>query len=349
MTFSDITSPTNLVSRPSRNADGYKDLSSWAEEQIWGHRLWHRQTPWLLFLEFLGVAEAMLRAGRLFSVDWTKPIFTYNVHRRIGLRNLIFNNASVLRVNESAKTDTIKWDDWIAWMNEECEPNRGIDFSYLRQRFTRFSDFARAVELLRQTAIDPTSNRRWSSRFLFPFGPESLYEDVNIKGGKDSREMGNFGRTGDLLYMMLSRSCLADDLKNSFSTLLGAPTVPGKMVAKLLPPPPADDSLYERTSGYLPYRKHPAYDRLAEDWMALLRLGLPARDAYGHLVPLGAFHVLLYQMETAAAWAGTCSRPCTSARSLRRRWSSSGSGPSAASWTTTACRALRWRHSRLRP
>ena len=99
-------------------------------------------------------------------------------------------------MNESAKTDTIKWDDWIAWMNEECEPNRGIDFSYLRQRFTRFSDFARAVELLQQTAIDPTSNRRWSSRFLFPFGPESLYEDVNIKGGKDSREMGNFGAPG---------------------------------------------------------------------------------------------------------------------------------------------------------
>src|SRR5262249_21184181 len=58
-----------------------------------------------------------------------------------------------------------------------------------------------------------------------------------------------------------------------------------------------------------PYRKHPAYDRLAEDWMALLRLGLPARDAYGHLVPLGAFHVLLYQMETAAAWAGHAQPP----------------------------------------
>ena len=81
--------------------------------------------------------------------------------------------------------------------------------------------------------------------------------------------------------MMLSRSCLADDLKNSFSTLLrninGTGEDGGQATAAA-----ARGRLLRRRhrGGYLPYRTHPAYDRLAEDWMALLRLGLPAHDAY---------------------------------------------------------------------
>ena len=309
MEFFGVIQAGNILPRPSRNTEGYKALSSWAEEQIWGHRLWHRQTPWLLFLEFLGIAEAMLRDGQLFTVDGSRSVSNYRLHQRIALRNLLFNNEKLLLVSESAQTDAVKWTEWIKWMNEECEPHKGLDFSYLRERFARFSDFVRTIELLRQTAIEPSANRRWSSRFPFPFGQHSLYEDLNISGGKASREMGNFGRTGDLLYMMACRSGLADDLRSHFSGMLRKPNIPDKMVAKLLPPPATPDLSEERTGGYLPYRQHPAYGRLAEDWLALLRLDLPARDAYAHIVPLGAFHIVLYQMETAAAWAGRSSPP----------------------------------------
>ena len=41
----------NLVPRPPQTV--YNDISPWIDEQIWGHRLWDGQTPWLLFLEFL--------------------------------------------------------------------------------------------------------------------------------------------------------------------------------------------------------------------------------------------------------------------------------------------------------
>jgi hypothetical protein len=308
MDFLGIRQKENILPRPSRNAEGYKALSSWAEEQIWGHRLWHRQTPWLLFLEFLGIAEAMLRGERLFTIDSSRPVASYRLHQRIALRNILFNDDKLLRLSESAQPDSAKWTEWINWMNDECEPHRGLDFAYLRKHFIRFSDFVRTVELLRHSAIEPSANRRWSSRFLFPFGQHSLYEDLNIGGGKASREMGNFGRTGDLMYMMISRSHLADDLKAYFSDLLRKPNVPDKMVSKLLPPT-TDDLSEERTGGYLPYKQHPAYDRLAEDWLAVLRLNLPSKDAYAHVVPLGALHVLLYQMETAAAWAGRSCPP----------------------------------------
>ena len=34
----------------------------------------------------------------------------------------------------------------------------------------------------------------------------------------------------------------------------------------------------------------------------VLRLNLPAQDAFAHLVPLAALHVLIYLLETASAW-----------------------------------------------
>lgn len=42
-------------------------VSPWLDEQIWGHRIWDSQSPWLLFLEFLSVAEACHRDGRLLD------------------------------------------------------------------------------------------------------------------------------------------------------------------------------------------------------------------------------------------------------------------------------------------
>ena len=37
------------------------------KRQIWGHRLWHRQTPWLILLEFLLVADALQEQGVPFT------------------------------------------------------------------------------------------------------------------------------------------------------------------------------------------------------------------------------------------------------------------------------------------
>ena len=188
------------------------------EEAIWGHRLWYRETPWLLFLEFLNIAEAFHQQGALFVADLSKPLVLHRFHQRIALRNVLFNNSALGRIADSNKTDAVKWEEWIRCMNEESEPNTGIDYTYLKSRFARFQDFAKTVDLLRQTVIEPDSNRRWSSRFVFPFGPAALYEDLSISNGKVERQAINFGRTGDLLYMMLSRSSCAADLAGELET-----------------------------------------------------------------------------------------------------------------------------------
>ena len=55
--------------------------------------------------------------------------------------------------------------------------------------------------------------------------------------------------------------------------------------------------LLRRQGGRQPDQPRPAFDRLAEDWLAVFRLGLPGFDGYPHLVLLGALHVALYQLE----------------------------------------------------
>ena len=301
MNLSELRNSENLLPRPPRESESCRNLSSWVEEGIWGHRLWHRQTPWLLFLEFLNVADAWNRQKLLFHADYSKPFQTYQLHQRFAVRNIVFNNAGLCRIAKPAKADALKWEEWIAYMNKESLPPVGQDYAYVRERFSRFNDFKLTVELLLQTVIEPGANRRWCSRFLFPFGPCALYEDLNITGTGSSREYINFGRAGDLLYMMLSRSSKAAELITEFAKFFGANTVPTRMVEKLIPP--AIPNLSDvRSGGYLPYREHPTYDRLAGDWLMVLRLGLPAQDAFAHLVPLAALHVLIYLLETATAW-----------------------------------------------
>ena len=63
------------------------------------------------------------------------------------------------------------------------------------------------MELLRTSAFEGQSNKRWSSRFVFPFGPAAMYEDLRFDaGGNASNDRRFFARTGELLYLMLSRA-----------------------------------------------------------------------------------------------------------------------------------------------
>ena len=252
MDLNAIRKPENLLPRPPRETESCRNLSSWVEEGIWGHRLWHRQTPWLLFLEFLNSADAWNRQNSLFNADYSKHFMTYRLHQRFAVRNIVFNNAALCRIAEPAKADALKWDEWIAYMNKESLPPVGQDYAFVRERFSRFNDFKMTVELLLQTVIEPGSNRRWSSRFLFPFGPCALYEDLNITSSGASREYINFGRAGDLLYMMLSRSSKAAELIVEFAKFFGATTVQTKMVEKLIPPNTEQNLSDLRSGGFLP-------------------------------------------------------------------------------------------------
>ncbi|MGH7931476.1 MAG: hypothetical protein ACREQV_27225, partial [Candidatus Binatia bacterium] len=269
----------------------------WIAEQVWGHRLWDSQSPWLLFLEFLGVAEASDRNGQLFC-NGDHPLL-YKPFRRLHLRNILFNNEMLTRIAEQYADSNSAWDAWLKWMNETAKGVLPRDFSYLKGRFHSFQQFVSLVGILRGSAVESNSNKRWSSRFVFPFGPNAVYEDLNVKPtGSVSREYINFGRTGELMYLMLCRAKRKNELKSRFATLLSGQNQWNKLLA-LFQPEEAED-LHAKMGGYLPYSEHPVFDLLADDWLHVLSLELPGFDALPHLVTLGAFHVMLYQLRVSS-------------------------------------------------
>ena len=292
----------NRVPAPS----GYTS-KHWLEESIWGHRLWHRQTPWLIFLELLTVAAGRAKAGRPFGSTPHFTVDSFPARQRRLLRHLLYRNSEIAMYAAKQRPDAELWDAWIKYFSEQQDENKQIDVSFLRTRFARFRDFASAVKLLRETTVYPAgtateaaSERRWTSFFVFPFGEPAIYEDLDVDFVRDT---SRFGRTGDIVYQMLARSKHATALKPVVDGFLNTSRQVTRLVAKLQDPGADQWTQEDRTGSYLPYKSHPAYDRLAEDWLKIHQLNLAGYDAYQHYVTLGALHVLIYHLETAAAWA----------------------------------------------
>ena len=305
--MSEYLNSKNIV--PNANCRMDHDISPWLDEQVWGHRLWDSQSPWLLFLEFLTVAEACLRENKLFDEKGVYYPLRFRPYQRLYLRNILFNNQFVNKSFSQIDTqrdDNGIWKVWIQQMNSEAQGDLDRDFSYLKDQFSSFRDFDTVVRMLRRTAVEGDRNRRWSSRFIFPFGSEALYEDLNIKRSTASREYINFGRTGELLYLMLCRSKFAEVLRGPMKLLLQNNYL-NEFLKRLQPD--KEDDLSNRGRSYLPYIKHPCFDFLGEDWKNVFDLELPGFDAYQYLVGLSAFHVILYQLNTAAGFIPNSHKP----------------------------------------
>lgn len=288
---------------------GEHTVTLWLEEQIWGHRLWDAQTPWLLFLEFLNIAEGCLRLGKLLDEGPGHAPIVYRPYRRMFLRNILFNNDKIAEFDERHRDSGSAWTAWLKWMAEQCDAVTPRDFSYLKIHFNSFHDFASLVGMLRSSAVESETNKRWTSRFVFPFGPHGLYVDLNLTpSGDTSREYINFGRTGELLYLMLCRSSSAAALRPHFERILRGNNSWDRLLA-LLQPESDDDFDRPGKSSYLPYAQHSSFDLLGEDWLRIFSLELPSFDSFPHLVTLGALHVLLYQLAIASEWDSSDKRP----------------------------------------
>lgn len=279
----------------------------WLEEQFWGHRLWDQQTPWLVFLEFLGAAESAHRASTLFAFEHSQYPSAYSAYTRIHLRNILFRNEQLLfRIAQTIGDSGAAWTQWLKYMSENAG---GLDagqrdFSYLKDRFDSFQDFAALVRALRSCIVEADTNKRWGSRFLFPFGPDALYEDLDIKAASPQRDYTNFGRSGELLYLMLSRSERRVELAAAFPERIFATTNKWNRLVAHLQPGTMHINDRRGVDAFVPYDSHPVFDVVAEDWIALLRLRLPGFDIVPYLVTSGTFGLLLYQLHTSAHICG---------------------------------------------
>lgn len=283
------------------------DVNVWVDEAIWGHRLYNDQTPWLVFLEFLAIFQSRQAEGKALHEgerDGTHESFTYYIPRLIPIRQLVFNNPHIRYIEDNYQSDPERWRAWLKTFSTDD------NFEYLQERFGSFTRLARVVEFFQTTAIEPHRQRRWSSRFLFPYGPNCLYADLpaNVKGSPDRRF---FARSGELLYLMLNRSGKGVEIAKMISEKLLRPGETWNRVVRALLPEGyrIDSNPVSSTIGYLPFAKRPEYEELAETWTQLLKLDLSGEVLFDPLMRLSALHMLLYMLRRANEEIGDSSEP----------------------------------------
>lgn len=289
-----------------------RDEDIWLEEQFWGHRLWDGQSPWLTFLEFLCVAAFAHTEGYLFDFDKSQYPSQYKAYGRVHLRNLLFNNEQqIARIAQTYEDSAAAWANWLPWISSHA---RGLhaadrDFGYLRARFESFQEFATLIKALLSCVVEGDSNKRWSSRFIFPFGPAAIFEDLSIKTEDPQRDYVNFGRSGELLYHMLARSKFRQELAHALPPRILTGDNKWNRLLECLQPGSGDQARTRGDATFLPYDAHPIFDLISEDWLQLLSRSLPGFDVIPYLVTSGAFGLLLYQLHTSATIAGWDDKP----------------------------------------
>jgi hypothetical protein len=270
------------------------------DEHIWGHRLYDEQLPHLTVLEFLCILEAN-KDNPLNASAESKV--RYNPQRQIRLRSLIFNNPYIEVVRAKSLPDADKWNEWEGLFLSNSTGFEGGELENLRAAFSSFDDFAKAIELLRSSAFEVQSQKRWSSKFVFPFGTDALYEDLRFGTNGVSNDRRFFARTGELLFLMLCRAGGGPALgKVLVDRLFSSTTSMNRLVRVLQGPAQRADS--ERETGYLPLPSHPRYDQLCEDWTAILKRDMPIYDALEHLITMAGLNLLLYFLERGKEVSG---------------------------------------------
>ena len=282
-----------------------KSVDFCVDENIWGHRVYDEQLPHLTVLEFLGVLGSNLNKP-LRPHEGLGGAVQFRPQRQVRLRGLLFNNPYVESIAESKLPDEEKWRQWIDKFDQGKTGNGDTagDIAYLRQSFTSFDDFAKAIELLRSSSFESRSNKRWSSKFVFPFGPDALYEDLQIDAkGNMSNDRRFFARTGELLYLMLTRAKKGAELGDLLVERLFERSAPMNRLARAMQGAPQlpDEP---RISGYLPEDSNPRFDQICEDWLAILTRDIPVYDALEHLIAITGLNMLLYFLERAKSAAG---------------------------------------------
>ena len=293
------------------NTEGYtksKDQhAAWVVEAIWGHRLEAQPLSGLL-LEFLSMAEGMHREHKLMEHTTPSSHYEYTAYRCIQLRNILFNNARMEEIQRDCQgNDGAAWEAWLDTMTKDSSMGQNLDadFSYLRGRFDSFNDLVAVVKLLRRIVMSSGTDAKWTTQFLFPIGPAAYYEPLKLNGGHFGGDRDVFTRTGEVAYLMLTRADkhLRLGIKEKLEALFFTETDRNRLLMRLISgnKPDCGES---KSASYLPYKTHPAYNRFAEDVLALLSLGLQNQDVHQHLQLLISFHVYLYAIETANHWTG---------------------------------------------
>lgn len=210
-----IGGPITLKSHLGEDGKG-ADTLMWVQEQIFGHRYVEEQLPYMLVLEVLAICRVLQIGddGRPYSET---RIFNQRGHtshdheavvipivRSVALRYIVFKDTTlelIARNERIAPQD--RFDAWVEALNRGFANEvrvGGVNFAYLKKRFDdRFEDVRQAVRIVKGLELDVLNNRRYTSKFLAPRGPNLILNDVDLKFVADR---SFFGRGGEMIYLV---------------------------------------------------------------------------------------------------------------------------------------------------
>lgn len=295
----------------------YPAVKLWVDQAIWGHRLHDEPSAELVFLEFLNVVRSIASHSEPFiagqTIEDARSIRT-SYQDSLLMRTILFNNPTIDAPLAAGKGDAEAWEAQREALFAACShyggmvKRYGIDgadfFKYLQSRFANYRAYVNLVRVLRMDAIEGDSRKRWTSRFLFPYTWQALFGDLRDSDLSADRRF--FTRSGELAYLMLARSGHGKSIWHHLRPVLfeSAPhserwnrAIRGLMHDRELE---GDRSGKGEPIGYLPRERHDLFEAFGEDFLNLLKAGLPQYDVVPYLTFLTTFYLMHYLLVVAA-------------------------------------------------
>ena len=186
------------------------------EDRYMSHGFHFSEMPEHTLIEFFQVLASRNPADPLSRCDEDEFGRVWAVKlKRLMLRRILFNNPVLNTVN--AAGDLSQGQEWEVWRegfnrhNNTAYDNKAALFEItdemleqLKKEFGSFTDFQKAVDLLRYSSTDYETNRQWCTRFVFTYGLNTIFNEIVTDGSLKNNIMGG---QGHLVYAMLQRGC----------------------------------------------------------------------------------------------------------------------------------------------
>ena len=294
-----------------------RGIRDWTDYGIWGLLLYDEQPPWFTLIECMHILffreahkESLFEPLTIDAHGVLRhEVVTYRVPLNLGLRHLLFRDLEIPRVAAHGASDAQAQWQIFAERNEKNPSDLSLSFNHLQEVFEDVKSLNDALDLLRSTEVEAFSGRRWTSRHILPLGPDMLFADVREgkSEGKYNADRRFVRRSGEMLYLMIGRAHaeLRKELETRLRQRLLAQDTPWNRLARLIRGAGStagshNEQTVELSTGYLPIPHLPVYDRLAEDWIALLSLsGRPIEDLLDPLMRLSTLHQVIYILDRA--------------------------------------------------
>ena len=294
-----------------------------------------------LMLEFLTVLASQNQSDP-FAVaqcdDYGR--FAFLKRRNLILRQILFNNPELGIIAATTQQDEAKWQQWFEQFSAKLQTapkNRSeISTPYQPEFLTallaqlkeicqgQFERLVTLVKVLRSWSIDTDKNRQWSTLFLFPFGYDSLFWEIdselsfniNLMGGAGQNVFSMLARAGadSLGARLVERFFIDHNGLNTGACYLSGALLPGfeqelEVTEQHFQQQIQAATSFEQrlnlstqrikiaTTRYLPYQNLDRYQLLREDFEALCRLDLTKQELFLALGSLGTLHQLCYLLE----------------------------------------------------